>query len=87
VDQLPAGPVRENAIENYVDAAAPWNPEAATRLAYKSENLAIRQQRVAPCFQLWRAWNSEAAQRWLAETSFHEELKQRWLAEEPTPES
>jgi hypothetical protein len=87
LDQLPAGPDRENAIGNYVEAALPWNPEAATRWAYKSENPAIRQQRVAPCFQMWRAWNPEAAQRWLSETNFHDELKQHWLAEKTAPQS
>jgi hypothetical protein len=81
VEQLPLGPVRDNAIGAYVETVQTWDPAAATRLAALTADATARQQRVGSCFQQWRALDPEGAECWLAGADFPEETKRGWRAE------
>jgi hypothetical protein len=85
VDQLPAGPVRESAIGNYVEAVRQYDPGAGARLALKTADAAERERRVEQCFVVWLAWDPDSAKQWLKGADFSEALKNHWLSEKPSP--
>jgi hypothetical protein len=80
IEQLPAGPLREGAIGNYVEAVCQYDPGAGARLALKMADATERERRVEQCFVVWLAWNPAAAKQWLKDTDFSDATKNRWLS-------
>ena len=83
VEQLPIGPIRDNAIETYVEAVHGWHPEAAARLAIRAQDAGARERAVEKALTLWLKVDPDAAKQWIASTEFQDETKQRLTALNP----
>ena len=81
VEQLAVGPVRESAIETYVEAVRIWNPGAGVRMAMKAADPSVRERLAHPGFVTWLSWDPESARQWLKEAGLAEAVKQQWLTE------
>ncbi len=86
VEQLPEGVIRNTAIETYVEAVHVWNPEAAARLGLKMPDEASRQRVVEKAVTIWMKLDPDSTKRWVAATSFSEEVKGRWTTTTTTME-
>ena len=84
--KLPAGGIRDTAIETYVEAVHVWHPEAAARLAAKAQDPALRERAVEKALTLWLELDPDSARRWLADTEFPGETRRRWISLKPSAE-
>jgi hypothetical protein len=80
VEQLSPGPAREAAIDSYIAAVKPWNPEACSALALEAAEPAARQRHLEECFPLWLMWDPVRARHWLMATDLPGSLRDRLLS-------
>jgi hypothetical protein len=80
VNDLPPGPLRELAIENYVGAVVAWEPAEALRVASTSSNGQVRVEQLERCLQRWMELDRPAAQKWIGASGLPQEIKNKWMA-------
>jgi hypothetical protein len=87
IAELPSDdPVRDDAIDTYVEWAHVWHPEMAARIALKAADAALRERMVEKALRVWLKVDPDSAKRWIADTELSEGAKQRLSSLEPEVE-
>jgi hypothetical protein len=79
IDTLPAGALRESALQAFMDNARHWAPDVATKAAATIVDESVRRQRLQECLAEWQEIDPEAMTAWLREAPLPEDLKGQYL--------
>jgi hypothetical protein len=81
VENLPAGRLRESAIQSYVQAVITWEPSQAVRLASTLKDDSAKIQQIDKCLHRWMELDRSAAQKWVRTSALPPDVKSKWLTE------
>ncbi len=78
MESLPAGALRQSAIEAYADAANRWTPDLAAKQSMNLTDEAVRDQKVEAAVRRWLEVDAAAARRWIKSSDLPPQMKAQY---------